>query len=254
MTTCIPTFTRPTDYGKSWTRIVTGIPDTAFVRAVREDPKKKGLLYAGTERGVFVSFDDGAHWRAMQLNLPIAPIHDLVVKNDDLVLATHGRSFWILDDVGRRCANLRIQSPTKMRISISHLPPIAAAFQVAKGSSRAVFAGQNPPNGAVIYYYLKQAPKQEVKIEILDSTGAVIRDYSSLKVEQPEEPLDPDDKKPEREIKPEAGLNRFVWDLQYEEARRVPGYYLWEYNDGARGPAGVARQVSGAADGCWARV
>jgi len=98
------------------------------------------------------------------------------------------------------------------------------------------FAGQNPPNGAVVYFYLKQASKKEVKIEILDAAGTVIRDYSSLKVEQPDEPLDPDDKKPEKEIKAEAGLNRFVWDLHYEEANRVPGYYLWEYNDGSRGP------------------
>ncbi len=87
-----------------------------------------------------------------------------------------------------------------------------------------------------IYFYLKQAPKQEVKIEILDAAGAVIRDYSSLKVQLPDEPLDPEDKKPEKEIKAEVGLNRFVWDLHYEEAHRVPGYYLWEYNDGASGP------------------
>jgi hypothetical protein len=99
-----------------------------------------------------------------------------------------------------------------------------------------VFAGQNRPAGAVIYYYLKQAPKQEVKIEILDATGNVIREYSSKKIELPEEPLDPDDKKPEKQIKAEAGLNRFVWDLHYEAANHVPGYYLWEYNEGARGP------------------
>ncbi len=98
------------------------------------------------------------------------------------------------------------------------------------------FAGKNPPNGALIYYYTKQAPKQEVKIEILDATGSVIRTYSSRKTEPLDEPLDPDDKKPEKQIKPEEGLNRFVWDLHYEGASRVPGYYLWEYNDGARGP------------------
>ena len=99
MTISRPTSTRPTDYGATWSQITTGIPDGVFVRAVREDPKKKGLLYAGTERGVFVSFDDGAHWRSLQINLPITPVHDLVVKNDDLVVATHGRAFWILDDV-----------------------------------------------------------------------------------------------------------------------------------------------------------
>ena len=87
------------DLGKTWTSIVNGIPDGAYARGVREDPKKEGLLYAGTERGVYVSFDDGAHWQPLQLNLPQSPIHDLVVKDDDLVAATHGRSFWVLDNL-----------------------------------------------------------------------------------------------------------------------------------------------------------
>jgi hypothetical protein len=95
----LPYIYKTSDYGKTWTRINNGIPNNTFVRAVREDPKKRGLLYAGTETGVFVSFNDGANWRPLQLNLPTTPIHDLVVKNDDLVLATHGRSFWILDDL-----------------------------------------------------------------------------------------------------------------------------------------------------------
>jgi photosystem II stability/assembly factor-like uncharacterized protein len=228
-----PYIYKTSDYGKTWSRITTGIPDGVFVRAVREDPKKKGLLYAGTERGVFVSFDDGAHWRSMQLNLPIVPVHDLVIKNDDLVLATHGRSFWILDDV----SPLR-QFADGITNQDVHLYQPATAYRVHTGEApkRVVLAGQNPPSGAVIYYYLKQTPKQEVKIEILDASGNVLRDYSSQKTEPLEEPLDPDDKKPEKEIKPEAGLNRFVWDLRYQGAHRVPGYYLWEYSDGARGP------------------
>ena len=222
------------DYGKTWSKITTGIPDGVFVRAVREDPKKKGLLYAGTERGVFVSFDDGAHWRSMQLNLPITPIHDLVVKDDDLVVATHGRSFWILDDV----SPLR-QFADSVAAEDVHLYQPATAYRVHTGEAPAhhVFAGANPPSGAVIYYYFKKAPKQEeVNIEILDAAGTVVRTYSSNKNAPLEEPLDPDDKKPEKQIKLEDGLNRFVWDLHYEWANRVPGYYLWEYNDGARGP------------------
>ncbi len=230
-----PYIYKTSDYGKSWSRVVAGIPDNAFVRAVREDPKKKGLLYAGTERGVFVSFDDGAHWRTMQLNLPFSPIHDLVVKNDDVVLATHGRSFWILDDVSplRQFADSIAQEDAHL-----YQPAIAYRLRVAsgEGAARSVFSGQNPPKGATLYFYLKHAPKQEVKLEVLDGAGKVIREYSSVKVELPDEPLDPDDKKPEKEIKADAGLNRFVWDLRYEQANRVPGYYLWEYNDGARGP------------------
>lgn len=210
------------------------------MRAVREDPKKKGLLYAGTERGVFVSFDDGARWRSLQINLPNTPVHDLVIKNDDLVLATHGRAFWILDDV----SPLR-QFTDSVANEDVHLYQPATAYRVHSGGApaRLSFAGKNPPNGAVIYFYLKQAPKpetkQEVKIEILDAAGKVIRTYSSSKTEPLEEPLDPDDKKPEKQIKPEDGLNRFVWDLHYDEANRVPGYFLWEYNEGAHGPLAV---------------
>jgi photosystem II stability/assembly factor-like uncharacterized protein len=246
---------KTSNYGSTWTRITAGIPNGTFVRAVREDPKKKGLLYAATERGVFVSFDDGAHWRSMQLNMPNVPVHDLVIKNDDLVLATHGRSFWILDDV----SPLR-QFADPVAAEDVHLYKPTTAYRVHTGEaspSRLAFAGKNPPNGAVIYYYLKPAPKPEaakadaaqpdttkpshefkaeVKIEILDSSGSVIRRYSSKKFETPDEPRDPDDKKPEKQIKPEEGLNRFVWDLHYEEANRVPDYYLWEYGEGAHGP------------------
>jgi photosystem II stability/assembly factor-like uncharacterized protein len=228
-----PYIYKTSNYGAAWTRITTGIPDGVFVRAVREDPKKKGLLYAGTERGVFVSFDDGAHWRSLQINLPITPIHDLVIKNDDLVVATHGRAFWILDDVSPLRQFADSVAPEDM-----HLYQPATAYRVHTGDApaRLVFAGKNPPNGAVIYYYVKKAPKQEVKIEILDAAGNVLRKYSSSKAEPLDEPRDPDDKKPEKQIKPEDGLNRFVWDLHYDGANRVPGYYLWEYNDGARGP------------------
>jgi photosystem II stability/assembly factor-like uncharacterized protein len=232
-----PYIFKTTDYGATWTRITTGIPDGSFVRAIREDPKKKGLLYAGTERGVFVSFDAGAHWRSLQNNLPLTPVHDLVIKDDDLVLATHGRAFWILDDV----SPLREFAESVAKEDM-HLYRPATAYRVHSGDAPAhlSFVGKNPPNGAVIYFYLKQSPKpelkQEVKIEILDAAGSLIRKYSSTKNEPLDEPLDPDDKKPEKQIKPEEGLNRFVWDLHYEEANRVPGYFLWEYNDGAKGP------------------
>jgi photosystem II stability/assembly factor-like uncharacterized protein len=235
-----PYIYKTTDYGATWTRITTGIPDGSFARAVREDPKRKGLLYAATERGVFVSFDDGGNWRSLQINLPNVPVHDLVIKNDDLVLATHGRSFWILDDVSplRQFADSVASEDVRL-----YKPATAYRIHGEDSPARLSFAGRNPPNGAVIYFYVKEAPKpeskEEVKIEILDASGAVVRDYSSKKTDPLDEPRDPDDKKPEKQIKLEDGLNRFIWDLHYEEANRVPGYFLWEYNDGAKGPLAV---------------
>jgi photosystem II stability/assembly factor-like uncharacterized protein len=235
-----PYIYKTSDYGQTWKKLTNGIPDGSFVRAVREDPKKRGLLYAGTENGIFVSFNDGVDWRSIKLNLPTTPVHDLVVKNDDLVVATHGRSFWILDDI----SPLRQFSDDIANKDV-HLYTPATAYRIQAGASGENHAskrtGQNPPVGAIIDYYLKDEPKPgtETKLEILDASGKVIRKYSSAELETPDEPLDPDDKKPEKEIQPEAGLNRFVWDLRYEEAHRVPGYYLWEYVSGAKGPVAV---------------
>jgi hypothetical protein len=236
-----PYIYKTSDYGKTWTKITSGIPDTAFVRAVREDPKKRGLLYAGTETGVYVSFDDGANWRSLKLNLPTTPIHDLIVKDNDLIVATHGRAFWILDDL----TPLR-QYDEKVAEKDVLLYPPAVAYRMQAGAAGdrhpSKRTGQNPPAGAVIYFWLKDAPKPDAetkgatRLEVLDSAGNVIRKYSSAEVAPLEEPLDPDEKKPEKELKVEAGLNRFVWDLRYDEAHHVPGYYLWEYGTGARGP------------------
>jgi photosystem II stability/assembly factor-like uncharacterized protein len=229
-----PYIYKTADYGKTWTKGARGIPDNTFVRAVREDPKKRGLLYAGTEIGVFVSFNDGVDWRPLQLNLPRVPIHDLVVKNDDLVLATHGRAFWILDDL----APVRQFSDDVAKQAV-HLYTPATAYRIHNPEEivkKPVLVGQNPPSGAIIDFFLKTVPKGETTIEILDGQGQSIRKFSSQRLETPDEPLDPDDKRPEKQIKVEAGLNRFVWDLRYENANRVPGYYLWEYNGGARGP------------------
>ena len=229
-----PYIYKTSDYGKTWVKITKGIPENTFARAVREDPKKRGLLYAGTETGLYVSFNDGADWRPLQLNLPTAPIHDLVVKNDDLVLATHGHAFWILDDV----SPLR-QHSDEISSRDVHLykPATATRFQSSSEEPpKPALVGQNPPAGALIYYFLKQKPEGETTIEILDSTGSVIRKYSSNQTKELEEPLTPEDKKPEKQIKPEAGLNRFVWDLRYTGSSHVPDYYLWEYKDGSRGP------------------
>jgi photosystem II stability/assembly factor-like uncharacterized protein len=238
-----PYIYKTTDYGQTWTKLTNGIPEGSFVRAVREDPKKRGLLYAGTENGLYVSFNDGADWRSLKLNLPTTPVHDLVIKNNDLVVATHGRAFWILDDV----TPLRQFSDDVAKKNV-HLYAPATAYRIQAGAGGehhpSKRTGQNPPAGAVIYYFLKDAPKvgAETKLEILDASGKTIRTYSSAETEPLDEPLDPDDKKPEKEIKPEEGLNRFVWDLRYEEAHRVPDYYLWEYGGGARGPVAAPGQ------------
>jgi len=231
------------DYGQTWTKLTNGIPDGSFVRAVREDPKKRGLLYAATENGVYVSFNDGADWRPLKLNLPTTPVHDLVIKDNDLVVATHGRAFWILDDI----SPLRQFSDDVAKKDV-HLYTPGAAYRIQAGAGGehhpSKLTGQNPPAGAMIYFYLKDVPKAgtETKLEILDASGKSIRKYSSAETELPDEPLDPDDKKPEKEIKMEAGLNRFVWDLRCEEAHRVPGYYLWEYNGGAKGSVAAPGQ------------
>jgi photosystem II stability/assembly factor-like uncharacterized protein len=238
-----PYIYKTSDYGQSWTKLTGGIPDGSFVRAVREDPKKRGLLYAATENGVYVSFNDGADWRSLKLNLPTTPVHDLVVKDNDLVVATHGRAFWILDDL----SPLRQFTDDVAKKNVYVYAP-GTTYRIQAGDSGehhpSKRTGQNPPPGAVIYYYLKDAPKAgtETKLEILDASGKVVRKYSSAETELLDEPPGPDDKKPEKEIKPDAGLNRFVWDLRYEDAHRIPGYYLWEYNVGAKGPVAAPGQ------------
>jgi photosystem II stability/assembly factor-like uncharacterized protein len=220
------------DYGKTWKLLVDGIPEGSFVRAVREDPRRKGLLFAGTEAGVFVSYNAGEKWEPLQLNLPTTPVHDLVIHENDLVLATHGRSFWVLDDI----SPLRQSSDTSRNAAVWLYDP-AAAWRVhsAKGPKEAPTSGQNPPPGAVIYFDVKEKPKSAT-IEILDSAGKLVRSYSSTDPEPLDEPLDPDDDKPKMQIEIKPGMNRFVWDLHYEDAPRVKDYYLYEYSAGARGP------------------
>jgi len=152
------------------------------------------------------------------------------------VLATHGRAFWILDDV----SPLRQYSDEIAKQDV-HLYAPATAVRVQTASEdeevpKRVLVGENPPAGALIYYFLKEKPKGDTAIEILDSSGSVVRKYSSNKIDELEEPLTPEDKKPEKQIKVEAGLNRFVWDLRYAGSSHVPDYYLWEYKNGSRGP------------------
>ncbi len=262
-----PYIYKTSDFGKSWTILVNGIPKDVYVHAVRVDGKRKGLLYAGTERGVYVSFDDGATWQPLQLNLPVAPVNDLIVKNDDLAVATHGRSFWVLDDL----SPLR-QWNDSIKANDVHLfkPADASHTTFPPSFFGGGNAGQNPPAGAVIYYYLKteikkpeekkgegtpgsgaatptesspsasatasvpnasgseeKKPESRVKVEILDSTGKVIRTYPPKNPPVPEGDEDFFSRTHPAEIASEAGINRFVWDLHYEGAPRIPNSPLW---------------------------
>ena len=215
------------NFGKTWTKITTGLPDSSYVHAVREDPVRKGLLFAGTEMGIWISFDDGADWQSLQLNLPVAPVHDLIVHGDDLAVATHGRAFWILDDL----APLRQMSDQVQNEDV-HLfePATAIRTRAPSFTLPATYpVGANPPSGAIIDFSLKAAPKEAVTLEILDSKGAVIRKYTSqAKPKENESPSEGPDYFRVRETLPvEVGLNRFVWDLRYESASRVPATVSW---------------------------
>ena len=211
------------DGGKTWTSIVTGLPDGAIVHAVREDPVRRGLLYAGTERGVFVSFDDGGHWQSLQLNLPASPIHDLVVKGDDLVVATHGRSFWILDDV----TPLRQITPaTTAQNVVLYAPQTALRLHYPDEVDTHGPHGDNPPAGALIDYYLKTAPKGELTIDILDAQGTPLRHLSSTHSTKEVQPPEwPDQIVPNDQIAAKQGMNRLVWDLRVNDPVQIPGAF-----------------------------
>ena len=177
-----PYLLKTTDYGRSWTRIDNGITgDGHFTRVVRADPVRRGLLYAGTERGMWVSFDDGANWQRLQLNLPPVPVHDLAVKEGDLIAATHGRSFWVIDDLSA----LRQLSPAVAAADAhlykprdAHRVQFGGGFGGGGGGGGGSTVGQNPPAGPVVYYWLKQ-PNQTVTLDFLDASGKVIRSFTS---------------------------------------------------------------------------
>jgi photosystem II stability/assembly factor-like uncharacterized protein len=206
------------DYGKSWKSITKGIPEEAWVRVVREDPRRRGLLYMGTELGVFVSFDDGESWDSLQLNLPLTPVTDLMVqeRENDLVAATAGRSFWILDDL----SPLQQIDDSVERAKV-HLFAPRPAYRVERGFSFGAPAavGKNPPAGAILDFLVDEVSEdRKIRLEILDPSGAVIRRYP------PDDP--PTGPAAERNPwKPKAGMNRVSWDLRHESPKRVPGLF-----------------------------
>jgi photosystem II stability/assembly factor-like uncharacterized protein len=214
-----PYIYRTGDSGKTWQKIVAGLPQGAYVHAVREDPERQELLFAGTELGVFVSFDEGNHWQPLQNNLPVSSIRDLVIHGDDLVIATHGRSFWILDDI----TPLR-EWTDAITAQDAHLFHPARAIRIRRSENRdtplplETPAGQNPPAGAVFDYFLKSAATGEVILEIHDKQGNLVRRYSS-EDKAPEVTEPPEIQKywlPKFTPLPKSpGLHRFVWDLRY---------------------------------------
>ncbi|HYT65721.1 MAG TPA: hypothetical protein VEL51_04845 [Vicinamibacterales bacterium] len=214
-----PFLYKTADLGRTWKRLDSSLAPDIYLHAVREDPAKRGQLYLGTERGVMFSTDDGQTWRPLQLNLPTVAVHDLQVKEDDLVVATHGRSLWILDDLQPiREYNDRVTSESV------HLFAPADAIRWRYGSGNWGTRGgfSNPPHGASVYYSLKEEEKGELKIEILDAGNHVVRTLSSTAPE----PMGSDDNEDPEDFKKEAlpraaGVQRAVWDLTYEGARKI---------------------------------
>jgi photosystem II stability/assembly factor-like uncharacterized protein len=226
-----PYLFKTNDYGESWTKITNGIPEDDFTRVIREDPERRGLLFAGTETGMYVSFDDGTNWTRFETNLPVVPIYDVIVKNGDLVAATHGRSFWILDDISplrqmqddiqsKKAHLFKPRDSYKYRFygrafgAASDAPqinymmngPVTISFRFTKddaGNDQKVFldAGSNPPDGVIVHYNLSEKPEDEVTLSFHDSDGNEINSFSSKSEEAPWAPT-------------KEGANRFVWDLR----------------------------------------
>ncbi|MEO1263928.1 MAG: glycosyl hydrolase [Bacteroidota bacterium] len=223
-----PALYKTNDYGKTWTNITKGIPDGAFTRVVREDDVVKGLLYAGTETGVYVSFDDGGNWHSLQLNLPVCPITDLIVRHGDLVVATSGRSFWILDDLGAirqyagGSATFKLFRPEDA-ILMNGGSPLNGNSPSFKGTDP--FKGVNPATGVVIYYHLPEdGKKMPIALEIKNGAGEVIRNLSSAK-DSTYRRWD-GGPPPEPTISNKIGLNRFVWNMRLATMPGVSDTYI----------------------------
>jgi photosystem II stability/assembly factor-like uncharacterized protein len=222
-----PYLYRTTDYGATWTKIVNGIANDHFTRVVRSDKARKGLLYAGTEQGMYVSFDDGASWQTLQLNLPLVPVTDLAVRDDDLIAATQGRGFWILDDV----SPLQ-QYGASSDTLLLYTPRAAWRTSGSVAEKTPVNEGKNAPSGVIVNYVIPAGLKADapVKLAFLNPDGSVIREFSTTEKDESKEKLPA--QKP--------GLNRFVWDLRTPEAKKFEGLVLWGGGTtGPRVPAGT---------------
>ena len=272
-----PYLYKTSDYGQTWTLIVNGLPEDDFFRVIREDPNKKGLLYAGSELGVFISLDDGGNWQPLQNNLPVTPIYDLVLKENDLVVATHGRSFWILDDVTplHQMADLaashknfvvaprdtiRTPKPFFADLFDNH---VGKSYHISLGqnatfvakkddmghvSKNILDAGSDVDYGVVINYYLDEKPEGEVKLEILDADGNLVRGYSSIRPEKEEDQID-------MTVKKEAGMNTLIWNFNYGFGERVNGQAMYGPVPGPVAPPGNYQvRLSLAGDDGWSHT
>ncbi|MGH9526083.1 MAG: WD40/YVTN/BNR-like repeat-containing protein, partial [Terriglobales bacterium] len=210
------------DYGRTWADDVDGLPAIGPVRVVREDPVRRGLLYCGTESGAYVSFNDGGHWQPLQLNLPHVPVRDFAITDGELVAATHGRAFWILDGLG---VLRQIQPGMASQAAFLYRPATAylkrlAGFHVRPGR----VAGQNPPAGAVLDYYLQAAPTAPVQLSIYNAAGKLVRQFTSVKHPLPPAPADfyASRPAPAPPLPVRAGMNRLVWDLRGPKPKEIP--------------------------------
>lgn len=261
-----PYLYKTADYGQTWTAITDGIRDDDFLRCIRADPARQGLLYAGTETGVYVSMDDGESWRSFQLNLPVSPVYDMKIKNNDLIVGTHGRSFWILDDLTplHQLSDESTSGPLHLfqpRDTVRPNPilfegwmnprpgknyyasftDVAAHYATRneEGMIERKFldAGENPPEGVIITYHLAEAPTEPLSLTLLDGAGDAVRTFTT-------KPEDADKEKDEAAgtvyLTAQQGMNRFVWDMRHEPATRVKGKELGAAN--MSGPVAVPGQ------------
>ena len=241
-----PFLFKTTDYGATWQSITGNLPQDDFTRCIREDTERQGLLYVGTETGIYISFDDGESWQSMRGNLPVVPVYDLAIKDDDLVAATHGRSFWIMDGISRlrqvsgdftdEAIHL-IKPPTKIRLAAPFRGRNGSAsknYQLALGAAVAFIdtkgeygesqrkmldAGENEHGGVRVWYWLKDKPEDDVTLTFLDADGTEIKRYTSKKADKDDE----SDEAKEPRVPASAGMNSFDWDMRYPGAHTVPG-------------------------------
>lgn len=236
-----PYIWKVTEYGKTWKKLVKGIEKDAFTRVLRADPERAGLLFCGTELGLFLSFDDGENWERFQLNLPISPIHDLLIKGSDLIAGTHGRSIWILDDMTplreykKTLTNSKVhlfapRTTTRIMPGVdwtgntpgkNYISTNIGAFTFETAETQEIIrtyldVGKNPHKGVVVRYFLKQAPEKVITLSFTDSEGKEIRSFTSIDIANNEKPK-------ELRIPAQAGWNRFIWDMRYTPVNKIEG-------------------------------